>query len=164
MRHLPIVLLIVLSLLLTSCLGTLPKSPKLEPLVIELPPPPEDYSSILSKMKTDLGAAPQPIIIKNNNITYFAFTKEQMIQLILFNETFKQMEAMLLSQNKQSNIYFMEIKTLKELAESQNAQSKQYRDLYEATRDTVKRAKLETLGYKVLTFGSIVAIIAVAVL
>ena len=155
-------ILIVLPLLITGCMATPPPSPPLQPLEIKLPSAPPDYFDVLNNIKLELGKAPIPVIIVKDNITYFGFTKEQMVQLRLFNEAFKQVEKMLVSQQQQAVIYFMQTKTLKELAEAQHAQAKQYRELYEATRSSIKRAELEALGYKILSFGSIIAIIAIA--
>lgn len=159
MKNISIISIIILSIFCISC-ASLPEAPKVEPLNIKLPAPPPNYIEMIRKIKQELGRAQTPTIIKQNGITYFGFTKEQMVQFRLLNEAFKQLEEVIISQQKQANIYFIEIKTLKKLAETKNAQAKEYSELYNATRDAVKKAKLEALGYKILTFGAVIAIIA----
>lgn len=161
MKKILVFLIIFTVFLLPSC-SSLPDSPPVEPINVELPPKPQDYSTVLEKIREELGPAPNPTIIIQGNVTYFGFTKEQMVQLRLFNEAYRQLEEIILSQHKQANIYFMSLETLKARAEAGNAQAKKYRELYEAAKSEVKRKELEALGYKILTFGSIIAIIALA--
>lgn len=161
MKKLLLLILIAAFFIFPAC-ASLPEAPPVEPIKVELPNKPVDYTEELNKIRNSLGAAPTPKVIKQNGITYFGFTKQQMVQFRLFNEAFAQLENIIISQQKQVNIYFMHIETLKALAEAQNAQAKKYRELYEAARSEVKRKEIEALGYRILTIGSIVAIIALA--
>lgn len=160
-----ITILIFITVLFSACTSTKKDNAikRLEPINFkETPAPNEDFLEELDQLRLSFGSAPAPKILTHNGITYYGFTKPQMVQMIKKNQAFRMLEEIAKTQHEKAKIYVMDINKLKKLAESEREQSRLYQDMYIATRDEAARLRLESYGYKLITIGSLVAIVAFA--
>jgi len=163
LKKLLMILIIVGSLFLVGC-ATKVEPIKIEPVKFEQTQLPDDsLINKIAEIKKKIGTSPKSIIIKQNGITYVAFTNKEFKKIAAKNELTKYLEETIKLVHERQKIYVMEINQLKRLNELQNMESNVLQNMYvkAETRANEERSHRTTEGvlYKLLFVLQTVAII-----
>jgi len=158
------ILLIVSSLFLFSC------SPKINRIDIptisfeETIPISDSIFTDIDDIEKEIGVISAPIIIKKDGISYFAFSKEDIVKLTAKNKLVKLLKEQVKLLNDSNKIYVTTINRLKHLSSIQNEEIKFFERIYYQAKidkvDAEYKMTLDGIIYKIIIVGQIIAMIA----
>ena len=127
--------------------------------------PSEDIFLEIAEIEKEIGAAPVPILVEKNGVTYFAFTKMDIKKLTAKNKLTKLLKEQLKLMHDSNKIYVTTINRLKHLSSLQNEEIKFFERIYYQAKvdkaDAEYKLRIDGIIYKIIIVGQMIAMIAI---